>query len=82
MSPGNSLMDANGSRTLYNDSAAEMKFCGVLMEGHQELLRLTYNDSLSRLAREWRQSLARKQVFSINLWRRSGGGDRVERIED
>ena len=62
MSRGNSFMDSYGSRTSYNDSPAGMEFWGVLTEGHQELLRFAYEDSLSRLAGEWRQSLAHKQV--------------------
>ena len=70
-------MDMNPSKISYSDCPAGMELWGVLPERDQELLRFAYEESLSRLAGEWRQSLARKQTFWINLWQRSGGGERV-----
>ena len=53
-------------------------------EPQQELLTGAWRDVERLMEDEWRASMERRAVFWVNIWQRSGDGERlpVERVEE
>jgi phosphatidylglycerophosphate synthase len=68
----------------YDDSPAGMTLLGTVPGPEQELLTGAWHDVERLVESEWSTSVARRAVFWINIWQRSGDGDRlaVERGEE
>jgi hypothetical protein len=64
--------------TVFHDGPPGLALLGVLPEHDQRLLRSAYEASLRALKDEWEASLAGRATFWINLWQRSGDGDKVK----
>lgn len=69
---------------LFHDGPTGVALLGVLAAPERELLQSVYRASLLRLKDEWKQSLAGKDTFWINLWQRSGDGEKmpIARIDE
>src|SRR5262249_27556386 len=50
---------------------------GRLPEKQQSLLERAWEQSLCAIPGEWQASLERKAVFWVNLWQRSGSGEKL-----
>jgi phosphatidylglycerophosphate synthase len=61
----------------FDDSPAGIQCLGVLPAEQQALLTRAWEQSLRAIPGEWRASLERKAVFWVNLWQRSGSGEKL-----
>ena len=68
----------------YDDSPAGMTHLGIVPAPQQELLTGAWRESVALMESEWEVSLERRAVFWINIWQRSGDGERlpIERGEE
>ena len=66
------------------DDPTGIALLGVLAGPEQELLQSVYRASLLKFGDEWERSIAGKETFWINLWQRSGSGEKmpVEGIDE
>ena len=62
----------------YDDSPAGLTHLGVAPPRLQELLAGAWRDVELLMADEWAASMARRKVFWVNIWQRSGDGGRLE----
>jgi phosphatidylglycerophosphate synthase len=68
----------------YDDSPAGMTHLGTVPGAQQELLTSAWRDVARLMEDEWSASVARRAVFWVNIWQRSGGGERlaIDRVEE
>lgn len=60
-------------RPIYNDGPAGMILFGQVAEPEHELLRTVLAAARRELGPAWAASAAKREIFWINLWQRSGG---------
>jgi phosphatidylglycerophosphate synthase len=65
------------SPSSFNDGPRGMECLGVLPENHRDLLRRAWTQGMQKMASEWQAGLDRKAVFWVNLWQRSGSGEKI-----
>jgi hypothetical protein len=63
---------------IYDDGPPGIQHLGHLALPEQELLRACLQETLLKLPEEWEASRAKREVFWVNLWQRSGDGKRME----
>ena len=61
----------------YDDGPAGVQYLGVLPEAHQNLLRTASAAVVRKMQHDWDICLAGKKVFWVNLWQRSGNGEKM-----
>lgn len=61
----------------FDDGPAGIQCLGVLPAQQQALLQRAWEQSLQTIDGQWRASLERKAVFWVNLWQRSGSGEKL-----
>jgi len=61
----------------FDDGPAGVQCLGVLPAEQQSLLERAWRESLTAIPAEWRRSLERKSIFWVNLWQRSGSGEKL-----
>jgi len=61
----------------FDDGPAGVQCLGVLPADQQSLIERAWEQSLRAIPGEWRVSLERKSVFWVNLWQRSGSGEKL-----
>jgi phosphatidylglycerophosphate synthase len=61
----------------FDDGPAGVQCLGVLPADQQSLIERAWEQSLRAIPGEWRASVERKSVFWVNLWQRSGSGEKL-----
>jgi phosphatidylglycerophosphate synthase len=61
----------------FDDGPAGVQFLGVLRPEQRSLLEQAWQQTLAAIPGEWRASLQGKKVFWVNLWQRSGSGEKL-----
>ena len=76
--------EAPRTPVLYDDSPAGLTHLGPVPAPQRELLTVAWRDVERLMADEWSASIARRAVFWINIWQRSGDGEKlpVERVDE
>jgi phosphatidylglycerophosphate synthase len=69
---------------VYEDGRQAFRHCGMLSEAARELLRCSTRSAFSLLGAECAASKAQRKIFWINIWQRSGGGEKMslDRVQE
>lgn len=62
---------------VYDDGAAGLRHCGLVPEAVRELLKGARHEVLRRLSDECESARQAGRIFWINVWQRSGSGERM-----
>lgn len=63
---------------VFDDGPAGLTHLGLVPESQRELLRAALDAGRRRLGEQWAASAAKREIFWINLWQRSGGAGPIQ----
>jgi phosphatidylglycerophosphate synthase len=69
---------------VYEDGPEGFRYCGMVAEAARDLLLCSTTAALDRLSVECTASKSRGEIFWINIWQRSGSGEKMplDRVEE